>query len=123
MFKKSFSFEGRIRRLEYGITNIIIFVVALTIELIIIEIGETQELQIMNWLLNIPIYWFIFAQGAKRCHDLGKSGWWQIIPFYIFALLFQDGDRMRNEYGLNPKYPDQGGDVIESETLDGYLKS
>ena len=46
-------------------------------------------------------FWVWFAQGAKRCHDLGKSGWWQLIPFYIFWMLFMKGDYFKNQYG-NP---------------------
>jgi uncharacterized membrane protein YhaH (DUF805 family) len=45
----------------------------------------------------------MLAQGAKRCHDRGNSGIWQIIPFYGLWMLFADGDLGRNEYGANPK--------------------
>ena len=51
----------------------------------------------------IPLLWFLIAQGAKRCHDRGNSGWYQLIPFYVFWLLFADGESGKNEYGLNPK--------------------
>jgi uncharacterized membrane protein YhaH (DUF805 family) len=55
------------------------------------------------FLLMIPIYWFQFAQGAKRCHDRGNSGWYQLIPFYPFWMLFGDSDPGLNKYGMNPK--------------------
>ncbi len=51
----------------------------------------------------IPLLWFLIAQGAKRCHDRGNSGWYQFIPFYVFWLIFADGESGKNEYGLNPK--------------------
>jgi uncharacterized membrane protein YhaH (DUF805 family) len=51
--------------------------------------------------------WFLYAQGAKRCHDLGNNGWWQIIPLYIFWLLFAKGDLLENKYGINPKNDNQ----------------
>ena len=51
----------------------------------------------------IMILWVAFAAGAKRCHDLGKSGWWQLIPFYFIVLMFKDGQSGDNKYGANPK--------------------
>ena len=51
----------------------------------------------------IPLYWFILAQGAKRCHDLGNSGLYQLIPFYGFLMVLEDGDEGENEYGFDPK--------------------
>ena len=51
----------------------------------------------------IPMIWFLWAQNAKRCHDRGNSGWYQIIPFYVFVLMFGGSDEGSNEYGDNPK--------------------
>jgi uncharacterized membrane protein YhaH (DUF805 family) len=96
MFVAPFSFEGRIRRLEYGISTIIYYIVYL------IVLGISTELPIMG-LIIIPIIWFILAQGAKRCHDRGNSGWYQIIPFYVFWMLFAEGDSNNNEYGNSTK--------------------
>ncbi len=51
----------------------------------------------------IPLLWFMLAQTTKRCHDLGSSGWYQLIPFYNIGLLFIDSEKGRNKYGDNPK--------------------
>jgi len=121
MFQNPFSFNGRIRRKEYGLTMIIYIVVELMIMGITATAADNVFVSVMTMLLFIPLVWFVWAQGAKRCHDIDRSGWMQIIPFYVFFLLFEDGQRGSNEYGHNPK-EDMQLDVIESETLDGHLK-
>jgi uncharacterized membrane protein YhaH (DUF805 family) len=96
IFAAPFSFTGRIRRLEFGISFLIFFFPYM----ILSKLAKDSP------LANIPlffIYWFIIAQGAKRCHDLGNSGWFQIIPFYGFWMLFQEGKIGQNKYGWNPK--------------------
>jgi len=101
MFQHAFSFDGRIRRTEFGLTLLFQTVVGVILNFILISTrGEASFLLI----LYIPLIWFILAQGAKRCHDLGTSGWMQLIPFYNpFIMLFQDGQPGSNQYGDNPK--------------------
>lgn len=98
MFSKSFSFEGRIRRTEYGISFIVVVIINTFLNAIV-ETGQAP----MVGLAYIPTLWFLWAQGAKRCHDMGNSGWFQIIPFYVFWMIFASGDDGTNEYGTNPK--------------------
>ena len=99
MFQNPFSFEGRIRRTEYGIT-LIIFAIAVPIINAVIQPGGGATILVLAY---IPMLWFWWAQSAKRCHDRGNSGWFQIIPFYYFWMLFADSDNGNNEYGPNPK--------------------
>jgi len=99
IFRNPFSFEGRIRRTEYGI-SLIIYLIPVTILNIYVESEPDAG---FAFLLYIPLLWFLWAQGAKRCHDRGNSGWFQIIPFYIFWLIFAEGDPLDNEYGQRPK--------------------
>ena len=101
MFSKPFSFEGRIRRTEYGISFIIYFVIAMIVRVVLESGGD--ETAIIG-LAYIPMLWFLWAQGGIRCHDLGNNGWWQIIPFYVFWLIFAKGEfGIANQYGANPK--------------------
>ena len=104
MFSHSFSFSGRIRRLEYGI-SLIIYEVWNVLSALIAGSGKDSEgfALIVYYMLLIPGWWFLWAQGAKRCHDRGNSGWYQLIPFYGLVMLFGGGDYGTNEYGLDPK--------------------
>jgi uncharacterized membrane protein YhaH (DUF805 family) len=99
MFSNSFLFDGRIRRLEYGISLIIYLVLFVFVDAIV----KSRKFPIGFSMANVPLYWFMAAQGVKRCHDLGKNGWWQLIPFYVFWMIFQNGDSGINDYGKNPK--------------------
>lgn len=101
MFSHPFSFHGRIRRLEYGLSVIIIYAYCFLIQ-ILVDINP-ESAGILALLTIVPLYWFMWAQGAKRCHDRGNSGWYQIIPFYGLWMLFGDGDECENDYGFDPK--------------------
>ena len=102
MFKNPFSFEGRIRRTEYGLSLIIAAAGRVFISMILAS-GTQEDLVFLNFIFQIPFLWFFWAEGAKRCHDLGKNGWWQIIPFYVLWLIFSNGKVGINKYGINPK--------------------
>lgn len=102
MFAKPFSFEGRIRRTEYGITFIIYVIIIAFLNAVFVPEAEGALAGLI--ILYIPMLWFLWAQGAKRCHDIGHSGWYQIIPFYMIWMIFGKGEEgIQNKYGVNPK--------------------
>ena len=106
MFKRPFSFQGRIRRLEYGLSMLIYFVWYIWYIVILAMINPSDPSIVASLFVLIsfiPMTWFLWAQNAKRCHDRGNSGWYQLIPFYVFVLLFGEGEKGINEYGDNPK--------------------
>jgi uncharacterized membrane protein YhaH (DUF805 family) len=106
MFSAPFSFHGRIRRTEFGLSAIIYL-----IPCIILNVGlHLQEQPILFLLGFIPFYWFYLAQTAKRFHDCNMSAWYilvQCLPFVnilLFVLLiFHNGDCGENKYGADPK--------------------
>lgn len=97
MFKSPFSLNGRIGRLEYAITFLAFVLAYLFLMFLSYNADEIGGVIILVTLL--PTFWCLWAQGVKRCHDLGKDGWWQLIPFYIFAMFFQEGQAEPNEFG------------------------
>lgn len=104
MFSHPFSFCGRIRRLEYWISYFIYYVWTFLSALISsIVLRDSDSAVLFYCMLMIPAVWFMYAQGAKRCHDRDNSGWYQLIPFYRLWMLFGDGERRPNKYGFDPK--------------------
>ena len=91
MFKNILSSDGRIRRTEYCLTYL---------GYILIVNGGTLVSAYFNFeygdylhiALIIPAFYILIVQGAKRCHDRGNSGWYQLIPFYQLWMFFADGD-------------------------------
>lgn len=101
MFKNPFSFKGRIRRTEYGLSYLMYIAGYFMSAMIIVPFEEVGV--VVFFILLIILLWFLLAQGAKRCHDRGNSGIFQIIPFYGLWMLFADSDPGPNQYGPNPK--------------------
>lgn len=109
MFSHAFSFSGRIRRLEFGLSYIICVVLNVLLS------GAVENTPLLG-LLSIPFLWFLWAQMSKRFHDIGYSGWrifTLLIPIYnivvLLMLFFKDGEPCENDYGKNPK----GGDIYD----------
>ena len=120
MFKAPFSFDGRIRRIEYflsGIVGGIVTWIAMLLGVGTFIFGASSGSaggSVFGLLIGlaalIASVWFSLAQGVKRLHDLNKSGWLILLMFIpivnaIFGLymLFADGTVGPNQYGADPK--------------------
>ncbi len=101
-----FSFNGRIGRFAYfatlfgGLFAFFIPILILRITGIDVDAAFDNQIMLACYAVWYIFYWYLsLAVGAKRCHDLGHSGWFQLIPFYGFVMLFSSGDCKDNEYG------------------------
>jgi uncharacterized membrane protein YhaH (DUF805 family) len=103
MLNHLFSFNGRIRRLEYAVSLTIYLVLFVAINMMSLMGIKHYNNTAYLMLAQLPLFWFFLAQGSKRCHDLDQPGWWQVVPFYGLWLLFIDGQAHPNKYGSDPK--------------------
>ncbi|HHI92198.1 MAG TPA: DUF805 domain-containing protein [Gammaproteobacteria bacterium] len=99
------TFTGRARRKEYWM--FILFYTIFYIGLIVIDgfLGTFILSTIFSLALLIPST----SIAARRLHDTGRSGWWQLIAIIpligaivLIVFLAQDSHD-ENKYGLNPK--------------------
>ena len=55
------------------------------------------------------------AVAVRRMHDVGKSGWYVLIPIYNIVLLASVGEEGENQYGPDPNQSEH------SEALDDFV--
>ena len=83
-----FSFQGRLNRKPYWLTNIAVVIgIIILVVLALVMVGERRFAEAFLTIailviLYIPLFWVSLALGAKRLHDRDKSAWWLLL-FYI----------------------------------------
>lgn len=106
VIKRYFDFNGRARRQEFWMFMLISFVIAVVLGII----GGMLKTNIISNLYSLAVLLPSLGVGARRLHDTGKSGWWQLLLFVpiigiIVLIVFwaKDSDPGDNQYGANPK--------------------
>jgi len=108
MYKKTVlenyaNFNGRARRKEYWmfiLSNVLVFFAFVILNLIPF-LGIIFLILFPIFVLGIMIP--SIAVAIRRMHDVGKSGWFVLVPFYRIILLATEGDKGPNQYGADPK--------------------
>lgn len=70
----------------------------------------------------LPFYWSAICLMRKRCHDIGRSGWWLLLLllpiigllWMIAVLAFRRGNPGSNQYGPDPRTPPPDYLVVEA---------
>jgi uncharacterized membrane protein YhaH (DUF805 family) len=79
------NFNGRASRSEYWTFYLFYIVVIFTSSFIGALVGAEVLTNLVFLAMVVPL----LSCGARRMHDVGKSGWFQIIPIYNLFLLVQ----------------------------------
>lgn len=103
VWKKYATFSGRARRSEYW--YFFLFNSLISIGLIFLVYVD-EVLSFANILYSLIAFIPGLAVSVRRMHDVGKSGWFILIPIYNLILTLTEGDRFANQYGPDPKQPD-----------------
>jgi len=98
--QKYFCFEGRAGRKEFWMWVLAAFIVSFVLG-VIPKVGN-----ILSGLFSLAILLPSLGVTARRLHDLGKSGWMQLlclIPvvggLIVLILCIPEGDKESNAYG------------------------
>lgn len=92
-------FDGRARRKEFWM----FFLINLIINYALMFIGVKMGFAMLSTLYGLAVLIPYLAVFARRMHDVGKSGWYMLIPIYNIILAATDSQNGSNEYGPNPK--------------------
>ncbi|RZT89216.1 uncharacterized membrane protein YhaH (DUF805 family) [Pseudonocardia sediminis] len=113
-------FSGRARRKEFWMFVLFNVIVAIVLSILdnalglststATESGFYYSAGILTSIYQLAVLIPSLAVGARRLHDTGRSGWWQLIAFIplvgaIILIVFwaSDGHRGPNQHGPNPK--------------------
>jgi uncharacterized membrane protein YhaH (DUF805 family) len=96
---------GRISRLTFLLRYFWLSTFAILDFTFLLCLSQKQDVSLLLLLLFFVFVFFIaaiFIQAIKRAHDIGKSGWITLIPFYNIILFFSRGEDKLNRYGNSP---------------------
>jgi uncharacterized membrane protein YhaH (DUF805 family) len=118
--QKFATFDGRARRSEFwwfALFTTIVQVIASIIDRAIL--GADSQVGVVAGIAWLALIVPSLAVGARRLHDTGRSGWWQLlslIPLVGTIILIiwwaKDGDAAPNQHGINPKTTDAVTNVV-----------
>lgn len=101
-FSKYIDFTGRAQRSEYWYFFLFSFLLQMLIDIVV---GSGFASGLVSLGLVIPG----FSAGARRLHDTGRTGWWQLlwlVPIlgWIVVIIFltKRGDEGENRFGHDP---------------------
>ena len=112
------NFNGRARRSEFWWFMLASLLASIVASIIDAAIGSDvgAGTGVVSLLLSLGLLIPTLAVGARRLHDTGKTGWWQLIALVplvgmIVLIVFwaQDGHPNPNQHGQSPKYQAAGG--------------
>ena len=107
VLKQYTDFNGRARRKEYWM--FILFNSIFSVCLVFLDqalgttYGELNEDGYLETIYSLAVLLPYLAVTARRMHDIGKSGWFMLIPIYNFILACTDSENGENKWGENPK--------------------
>jgi uncharacterized membrane protein YhaH (DUF805 family) len=102
-------FEGRARRTEYWMYTLFWAVFYIAVILVDVLLAVSTGIFGLTFIYILGTIVPSLAIGARRLHDTGRSGWFQLlslIPFGSIVLIVfyvEDGHPGVNQWGVNPK--------------------
>lgn len=101
VFENYANFSGRARRSEYWYFVLGNAIISFTINILTALLSP--KLVFLGIVYSLAVFIPTIAVLIRRMHDVGKSGWYILIPIYNLILACTAGDYGKNDYGQDPK--------------------
>lgn len=106
VFRKYADFNGRARRSEYWWFVLFSFCAQIALTIVDIAILNMPDLSPLSTIFSLAVLVPSIAVAARRLHDIGRSGWWQLLVLVpligLIVLIYwmvQKGDERANRFG------------------------
>ena len=106
-------FSGRAQRAEFWyfiLFNMIISIILGVVDGMIGTFDPQTGYGLLSGIYSLAVFIPTVAVTTRRLHDIGKSGWWQLIALIpligiiiLIIWLVKDSEEGANQYGRNPK--------------------
>ncbi|GAA4879925.1 DUF805 domain-containing protein [Kitasatospora terrestris] len=104
VLKNYVGFEGRAHRREFWMFTL----VSVVISIVLTIIDRILGIRVIDNLYTLAVLLPSLAVGARRLHDTGRSGWWQLLSITVIGIIplivfwAQEGSTEANKYGTVP---------------------
>ena len=106
VLRKYATFSGRARRPEYWWFILFTALVSIPLSIIDLVVFNSDSVSPLDTIFNIAMLLPSLGVGARRLHDTGRSGWWQLlalIPIIGWIVLIwwytRPGEPQENRFG------------------------
>jgi len=104
------TFNGRARRKEYWMFVLFNMIASFIFGFI----GGLLDFPLLANIYSLAVLLPSLAVAVRRMHDVGKSGWYVLIPIYNFILCVTEGEIGENQYGPDPKSENTNDSLLDS---------
>lgn len=110
VLRKYVDFEGRARRKEFWIFDLVSLIILAILYFIDGAIRPGSDTRILSTAYSLAVFVPGLAVSVRRLHDIGRSGWWYlivvipVIGWIAFLIwMIRDSQTATNKWGPNPK--------------------
>lgn len=99
------NFSGRALRSEFWYWVLFCFILGITTAILDMAIFPGNQISPLNSIASLITLLPSLAVGARRLHDIDRTGWWQLIAFTIIGAILliywycQPGQPGDNRFG------------------------